>query len=93
MPSRSNCRCMSHGAVVLQIQQGTWFDDPKRPYKRAHKTQIQELLGYFLGKWGARAIYVMMFTMVGDPGCLICHGQCQWPPPEVVRQLESTAAA
>jgi hypothetical protein len=50
---------------LLQIQQGVWFDDPKRPYKRAHKTQIQELLGYFLGKWGTRAIYVMMFTMVG----------------------------
>jgi len=40
-----------------------WFDDPKRPYKRAHKTQIQELLGYFLGPWGTRAIYVMMFMM------------------------------
>lgn len=45
----------------LQIVEGEWFDDPNKPHARRHKTQNQEMLGYYLGVWGVRTVAFMQF--------------------------------
>jgi hypothetical protein len=47
--------------VCLQIVEGEWFDDPSKPHNRRHKTQNQEMLGYYLGVWGVRTVAFMQF--------------------------------
>lgn len=44
-----------------QIVEGEWFDDPTKPHNRRHKTQNQEMLGYYLGVWGIRTVAFMQF--------------------------------
>ncbi|WIA41809.1 hypothetical protein OEZ86_009140 [Tetradesmus obliquus] len=43
------------------IEQGKWFDDPDKPHMRKHKTQMQELLGFYLGPTGGKVVMCMMF--------------------------------
>ena len=44
-----------------QSVEGEWFDDPSKPHNRRHKTQNQEMLGYYLGVWGIRVVAFMQF--------------------------------
>lgn len=51
------------GSSSLQIKAGTWFDDDSKAHNRKHKTQFQELVGYYLPRGGTKVVAVMMFCM------------------------------